>query len=314
MLGRSGREGLVRSCAGRDWVRGRPAVDGVELLEAWFGGRAFDRHRHDTYAIGVTVAGVQVFEYRGRVERSRPGEVVVLHPDETHDGRPGDAEGFGYRIVYVEPARVAAAVRAITGRAAPLPFVRQAVSRNRILARAVDAAFRSVPEPLALDALVLHLTEGLLEAGGAPVGAPRHLDHAALDRARAFMDRRLAVVRSGELEGLTGLNRYELARQFRAAYGTSPYRYSLMRRLDFARRGLREGRPLADLALAAGFTDQAHFTRVFRATLGVTPGRYARLCAAGVTAASAPADPRTRGSTETRGSFPSPARASAPRG
>ncbi len=288
-------------------------MDGVELLQAWFGGRAFAPHRHDTYAIGVTDAGLQVFDYRGRAERSRPGEVVVLHPDETHDGRPGNAEGFGYRIVYVDPARVAAAVRAIMGHGAPLPFVRQVVSRNRTLARAVDAAFRSAPEPLALDALVLRLTEGLLEAGGRPAGTPRHLDHAALDRARALMDQRMAIVRSSELEAATGLNRYELARQFRAAHGTSPYRYSLMRRLDFARTGLRSGTPLAELALAAGFTDQAHFTRLFRATHGVTPGRYARLCAAGVTSTSSPAGRWTRGGTGTRGSSPSAARPAAPR-
>ena len=104
-LGRSAGEGLERSCDAGDWVRGRGPVGGVELLRAWFGGRAFARHRHDTYAIGVTEAGIQVFDYRGRVERSTPGEVVVLHPDEAHDGRAGGGDGFGYRIVYVEPAR-----------------------------------------------------------------------------------------------------------------------------------------------------------------------------------------------------------------
>ena len=277
-LGRSAGEGLERSCGARDWVRGRGPVGGVELLRAWFGGRAFARHRHDTYAIGVTEAGVQMFDYRGRVERSTPGQVVVLHPDEAHDGRAGSEDGFGYRIVYVEPARIAAAVRAIRGQAAPLPFAREPVSRNPTLARAVIAAFRAAPEPLALDALVLRLAEGLIEGDpdGRPAGAPR-LDHAALERARAFLDGRRAIVRSLELESVTGLTRYELARQFRVRYGTSPYRYSLMRRLDFARGRLRGGTPLADLALAAGFADQAHFTRMFKSAYGMTPGRYARL-------------------------------------
>ena len=277
-LGRSAGEGLERSCA-RDWVRGRGPVGGVELLRAWFRGRAYARHRHDTYAIGVTEAGVQMFDYRGRVERSGPGQVVVLHPDEAHDGRAGDEDGFGYRIVYVEPARIAAAMRAIRGRPGPLPFVREPVSQNPTLARAVTAAFRSAPEPLALDAVVLRLAEGLIagDPDGPPAGPPRRLDHGALDRARAFLDGRCAIVRSAELEAVTGLSRYELARQFRARYGTSPYRYSLMRRLDFARGRLRGGTPLADLALAAGFADQAHFTRMFRSAYGVTPGRYARL-------------------------------------
>jgi AraC-like DNA-binding protein len=277
-LGRSAGEGLERSCGARDWVRGRGPVGGVELLRAWFGGRAFARHRHDTYAIGVTEAGIQVFDYRGRVERCVPGDVVVLHPDETHDGRAGGEDGFGYRIVYVEPARIAAAVHTIRGRPAPLPFAREPVSRNPTLARAVTAAFQAPAEPLALDALVLRLAEGLIEsdADGEPTGAPR-VDQGALDRARAFLDGRRAIVRSTELEAVTGLSRYELARQFRARYGTSPYRYSLLRRLDFARSRLRAGTPLADLALAAGFADQAHFTRMFKSAYGLTPARYARV-------------------------------------
>jgi AraC-like DNA-binding protein len=84
-------------------------------------------------------------------------------------------------------------------------------------------------------------------------------------------------VRSADLEAVSGLSRYELARQFRVAYGTSPHRYLLMRRLDLARRRLRQGVPLAELALAAGFADQAHFTRTFRSAVGIPPGRYARL-------------------------------------
>jgi AraC-like DNA-binding protein len=156
--------------------------------------------------------------------------------------------------------------------------VREPVSSNSTLVRAVNAAFRVAPDPLALDAVVLRLAEGLIEgdAHGDTARTPR-LDHAALERARAFLDGRRAIVRSAELEAVTGLSRYELARQFRASYGTSPYRYSLMRRLDFARSQLGGGMPLAELALAAGFADQAHFTRMFRSAFGVTPARYAKL-------------------------------------
>lgn len=282
MLPRAGGEGLERSCGAGEWVRSRGPVEGLELLEARFSGRAFSRHRHDTYAIGVTEVGVQTFDYRGRVENSLPGQVVVLHPDEAHDGRAGSEGGFGYRIVYVAPERIAAAVRDIRGRPAPLPFVRDPVLENPTLAAAVTAAFHLPPEPLALDALILRLAEGLLEgsAGGPAGGTMRHLDVVALARAREFLDSRLDVVRSTELEAVTGLSRYDLTRQFRALYGTSPYRYSLLRRLDFARSQVRAGTPLVHAALAAGFADQAHFTRTFRAAFGMTPGRYARLHAA----------------------------------
>jgi AraC-like DNA-binding protein len=263
-------------------VRGQGPIGGVELLRARFAGRAFATHRHDTYAVCLTEVGVQAFDYRGRAETSRPGDVVVLHPDEPHDGRAGAECGFGYRIVYVAPARIAAAVRAIRGRPAALPFAGEPVSRNATLAAAVVEAFRSPAETLALDALIVRLAEGLVEeeSGDGRPEAPRRLDYPALGRARELLDASRAVVRSTELEAVAGLSRYELARQFRVLYGTSPYRSSTMRRLDFARGRLRAGTPLAEAAFEAGFADQAHFTRAFRAAYGVTPGRYRGWCTA----------------------------------
>ena len=283
--------GLERSCgreppqrgsrASRpaDWLRSRPLGDGVHALQAWFGGHGYDPHRHDTYAIGVTDAGVQAFDYRGASRVSTPGEVVVLHPDERHDGRAGTADGFGYRIVYVAPGRVLDAARAILGRPCALPFARAVVSADRRLAAAVTDAFSDGADPLAADDLVLRLTEALLDAdpsSGHPA-TPARLDARAMARARQLLDAETGrVVASAELERATDLSRYEVARQFRAAYGTSPYRYSVLRRLDRARRELTD-RPLAEVALDAGFADQAHFTRAFKAAVGVSPGRYRAL-------------------------------------
>ena len=94
--------GLERLCAkpSTDWLWSTEAVDGVELLAAWLQGHAYHTHRHDTYAIGLTDTGIQAFDYRGAAHISTPGQVVVLHPDELHDGHAETAEGFGYRIQY----------------------------------------------------------------------------------------------------------------------------------------------------------------------------------------------------------------------
>jgi AraC-like DNA-binding protein len=280
-LGDAAAARLERPCEPGEWVDTAGPVDGVELFRARLRGRPFSRHRHDVYAIGVTEEGIQAFEYRGTVERSLPGQVFVLHPDEPHDGRAGGPGLFGYRQVYVTPDRIARALPALTGRPAPLPFAAP-VTGDPVLARVVRRAFAQAPEPLALDALVLALAAGLLRYSAAgPAGHLRgRADLAAVERGREFLASRLAVVASGEVEAVTGLDRYQFARQFRAVYGTSPYRYSVMRRLDAARGWLREARPLAEAAAAAGFADQAHFTRVFRAALGMTPGRYVKLCAA----------------------------------
>jgi len=243
-------------------------------------GEAYQKHRHDTYAIGVTDSGVQVFDYRGAVRASTPGQVVVLYPDEVHDGRAGTSEGFGYRIVYVQPSLLADAVRVVRGRPYPLPFVSQPVLTNAKLSQAIAGAFRGSLESLAVDSLIVELAEGLMAAerdGHRPV-VSRRVDVRAIDRARQFLDaERTRVVHSTELESITGLTRYDVCRQFRIMFGTSPYRYLLMRRLEFARERIHRGRPLVEVACDAGFADQAHFSRTFKSAFGLTPGRYRAL-------------------------------------
>lgn len=269
------RTHLEKSC--RDRVSFGGGAAGVERLQAWFAGTGYSRHRHDTYAIGLTDSGVQSFWYRGAVHRSTPGEIVVLHPDEIHDGYAGTAEGFGYRIVYVQPVRVLEACRSIVGRSCALPFVVRPVVRNARLRAVIEDAFTGEMTSLAADALVLTMTEELLaESGGAAAGR-LCIDKQAVEQARQFLSGTTGrAVHSSELEAVSGLTRFDLARQFRAQIGTSPYRYSLMRRLERVRDQIGD-RPIVELALEAGFCDQAHFTRAFKAAFGVTPARYATL-------------------------------------
>lgn len=302
---RSGGEGLERSC-GRSvagWIASAGPVGGVELLRAWFAGVAYAKHRHDTYAIGVTDCGVQVFDYRGSVQTSTPGQVVVLYPDEVHDGRAGTDDGFGYRIIYVEPSLLSDALRALCGQPYPLPFVREPVSTNVTLSQAIQNAFQSPLESLAVDGLILDLAEGLIagERGGGQPRASQRVDIPVIERARQFLDaERTRVVHSTELESLTGLTRYDLARQFKLLLGTSPYRYLLMRRLEFARQQIHLERPLVDVACEAGFADQAHFTRAFKATFGLTPGRYRALKAHQMSPGSSAGSGGSSGQTNNR--------------
>lgn len=278
----SGGAGLERSCAdsSSDWMRPTEAVGGVELFEARLQGLAYRRHRHDTYAISLTESGVQAFTYRGATHVSKPGQVVVLHPDEPHDGQAGTEDGFGYRQLYIEPAMIFEATSALGDGGGFLPFVRQPVTTNVVLAAAIHSAFGQDREPLAIDDVLMRVAAGMLGADRSQRRAPlpRRIDITAVDRARQFLDAETTrVVSSAELEAITGLTRYELARQFRAVVGTSPYRYSLMRRLAAARAQIARRRPLVDVALETGFADQAHFTRRFTDAFGITPGQYSAL-------------------------------------
>jgi len=256
---------------------------GIEILQAWFAGDAYDNHRHDTYAIGITDSGLQSYDYRGATQTSTPGSVMVLHPDELHNGRAGSTEGFGYRMLYVDPALISDAVRSVSGRPSALPFARESVSNNPLLSSAVQIASLGAlqnSESLASDEILLLLAKGLIAADSSCIN-PRHkysIDYRAVDLAREYLNaQEPRVVHSAELEKVTGLSRYDLCRQFKKVLGTSPYRYSVNRRLDMARRLIQQGHPLIELAFATGFADQAHFSRLFKAAFGMPPKKYAAL-------------------------------------
>jgi AraC-like DNA-binding protein len=272
---------LERSCgaAAADWIRIAPSSPGLERIDAFFAGHAFEPHRHDTYAIGMTLHGVQSFRYRGAAEHSVPGQVFVLHPDETHDGHAGTSVGFRYKILYVEPG----AIHDALGEArCPLPFVRDAVSTNRRLAAAIMPALGDLDmtlEELHRDQIILDLAEAL--AASDPSLTRRKLSARhwrAVGEVRDFLDANLEnVVASAELEAVAGLSRYAVARHFRACLGTSPYRYLVMRRLNRVRWLIRHGTPLVDAALSCGFADQSHMTRHFKKVYGISPGRWAAI-------------------------------------
>src|SRR5262249_55059242 len=99
-----------------------PPTAGLQRLHARFSGHAYDRHRHETYEIGATEPGLQCFHYRGAAGASTMDQVIVIHPDEAHDGHAGSPGGFAYRMLYVDPALIAAA---LSGRT--LPFVGEPV-------------------------------------------------------------------------------------------------------------------------------------------------------------------------------------------
>jgi len=263
-----------------DQIRFESPQAGLQRLTARFGGHAYDLHRHETYAVGLTLWGAQSFHYRGSLRTSRGGQVMVIHPDEAHDGHAdtdgGLDQGFAYRMLYVDPAAVSAALDG-----ANPPFVPEVVADDQALADLLREAFADFPqplEPLAQDALIGRLAELLAARGDGVRPRPGKTARQAVARAREF----LAVeahrtVSSEELERISGLDRFALARHFRAAYGTSPHRFQVGRRLARAQEMIAAGLPLSETAAATGFADQSHLTRHFAARFGLPPGRWAAL-------------------------------------
>jgi AraC family transcriptional regulator len=125
--------------------------------------------------------------------------------------------------------------------------------------------------------LAAHLVRSYDARSRPPDDLARGLDPAALRSVMGYMhdhiDRHIAL---DELSNVARVSRFRFIRLFRASTGLTPMKYLESRRIEFARKLIRENNmSMAEIAVAVGFVDQSHFAKRFRRHAGCTPGQYA---------------------------------------
>lgn len=235
----------------------------------------FPRHTHDQFGIGVIHQGAQKsLSGRGMVEAG-PGDAITVNPGEVHDGAPIGDLGRSWRILYFDPWVIAGAVNDMSeGRTSGFEFAHPVISDGRI-ARRFHALFSAMTK----DSAALRREEMLLIL----LSALRQKDSAAgraipgaIAIARGMIDDDPACpVTLAELAEASGLSKFQLLRGFFRATGFTPHAYLVQRRIDLARRLIARRMSLAEAAVASGFADQSHMTRIFVRKYGVSPGLYA---------------------------------------
>ena len=72
-----------------------------------------------------------------------------------------------------------------------------------------------------------------------------------------------------------GMGPHYFSELFKQSLGISPHQYVLRRRIDRGRRLLHNPSiSVLEAAVRTGFSDQSHFTKLFRRIVGVTPTKY----------------------------------------
>jgi AraC-like DNA-binding protein len=251
---------------------------GLEHIAASFSGHRFPAHAHDSYLIGLTLAGAEEIIQSGKAWLSRPGQIRFINPWEVHEGGAPAGTVWSYEALYVPEAAMAAALGLAPEEA--LPRFSDAVVDDPQLAAALRhlfATLRSSEEPLDRQSRFAAFATGPLAPhlglGQAP--SPR-ADRPAIRRARSFLaENALAKVSLDQLSVEAGQSKFHLLRSFKAATGFTPWQYQVHLRIEHAKRLLRAGEPASQVADACGFVDQSHFTRIFKGLIGVTPAVYA---------------------------------------
>lgn len=106
-------------------------------------------------------------------------------------------------------------------------------------------------------------------------GLPRARLNRVIEYIEANLDREIALTTLAEIAGMSAHYFSEL---FKQSIRLSPHQYVLRRRIARARNLLNDARvTILEAAVRSGFSDQSHFTKIFRRIVGMTPTGY---CAA----------------------------------
>jgi AraC-like DNA-binding protein len=221
--------------------------------------------------------GYYDFAYRGKNERAKLGECMLLEPGETHNTTFMSGAAT-FQVAFFSATSVEDAARELDlpGR----PHLGPAVSAHPILFAAFKGFHASLKEnhtTLERQVRTAQCLRLLLEVAAEkkPKPFPWERGHRGVRRALSLLmeawDRNVTLE---ELADAAGVSRFHLLRLFSTELGVPPHAYQVQVRLAKAREFIRAGMSLPEAAMASGFSDQSHLTRHFKYHFGMTPAQY----------------------------------------
>ncbi len=261
-----------------------PDLKGLEVRRVFRSRHSFPKHTHDhIYAIGLMEeGGAYCVRPEERETFAAPGRIALINPGQVHSGVPEKGVRTTYKMLYVDAPLMRDVAREIYEVDGLLPEFPRMIVHDPALFKALQRLVllltgdgleqRLEKESAVVEALSALVSGygGVGRADAGPVDCP-----GKVRRAMEFLDEHLSEkITLKDVADAVGLSRCHFLRVFKKAQGVPPHVYRTQRRIDAAKGFLRQGMPLADVALETGFTDQSHFTNKFRQFIGATPRQY----------------------------------------
>lgn len=255
---------------------------GTELLKGRYRELRFAPHAHDRYLLGLITDGALEIVDPGRSAIAAAGQVILYNHDQVHWGHSAACDGWSILSIYLPPDELNRSAREIGASASGTIGFQNIVVDDPKLARRITSLY--AVGALARGTLASESVLSVILADVLTRHADRYVrlpsvghESRAVRIAREFIDGNYAGnVSLRELSALSGIGRYWLIKAFRSAYGIPPYAYLTNVRVRHALKLLRAGIGVAEVALACGFADQSHLSRIFKRSTGLTPGLFSR--------------------------------------
>jgi len=235
--------------------------------------------------MGCITSGRSTFEYVGRHYEVEAGSLVFMNPQWVHACNPVNNQPWGYLMLYVD-AHWLAKLRFHLGLLDEPTW--QDMGCDLSESSDLFSGFQSLAEALLdecittdqkRDRVEMFLSKVMVSISKAAERAEQPFPRAteSLQELARYLDCHCMDELSIEwMAQRAGLSPSHLVRVFRKHFGMTPHAYQINRRIQLGQKAIRQGAPIADAAIAAGFFDQPHFQRVFKRLVAATPGQYVR--------------------------------------
>lgn len=253
---------------------------GFESIELHRGSKItqeYPRHWHDEIYLCAVTEGTAYLECPGGPIFTPPETLTLVPPGQVHANRKLQCT---FRCIFMEFRAMQSAVEESVERTVPgFDFRTTVIGDPQTLSNYLQL-HRSLESPnsaLKRDHALLVFLHGLLTRHSAANVAPppEGNEDPAVRQAKRYLDEHYAEnVPLHELARLTRLSPYHLNRSFCRKVGMPPHAYQLQMRIARAKSALRTGSSIVQVAMASGFADQSHFTRVFKRLVGDTPAQF----------------------------------------
>ncbi|AKJ70147.1 AraC family transcriptional regulator [Pandoraea thiooxydans] len=244
-----------------------------EVMNAALEAYHFQPHFHDAWSVGAIVAGCCTFSCHGTEHIARQADMVIIPPRAVHTGGTSAAP-LAYGMAYLQTEWFDA--HAMLTHGAPVGFPTVVISDTALCERWAAALTRpDLSDEQRKRAISLALLELLAKYGArAPdmPSVPVTGGDACAELQASMHGRDLPKADVDGLARRWGMHRTTLSKRFAQRYGLPPDTWLRNWRAVKAKALIRDGMPLADVAAATGFADQAHLTRVFKRIHGAAPG------------------------------------------
>lgn len=243
----------------------------------------YTRHSHEVFSIGAITSGQSTYLHEKTAQTINTGTVVVMNPGDVHACNPINDQPWSYIMLYVD-AQWLTSIQRACGVAATSGFqpVGATQTRSPELFAGLIKLYEVLIDP-SVETLCKHeaalayfmVMQQTLGHSSPLTGKPDHKVNHKVERAAAYINQHfMGAIRLEDICQAASLSEAYLIRAFEQRYHMTPHAFLINRRIQHAQIQLRDGAQIVEVAQQTGFSDQAHFQRVFKKHLAATPGQY----------------------------------------